>query len=234
MVPGLGFHHLPIEGGLLLDLDGAPVPDLFVGGAGDVDGVLQLAGLETLGSGQHAGHRPLHVAGPSSVEPSLPNGGHKRSVILGEPVDGRHHVGVPEIGHSAPPLSLFPHHAGLADPILVLVLQAFGLTAHLLQTFLQVVGQGHVAEAAGGVEGDDVLGVLEGVHESVLSVDDVRGIPAEGIVYNRRMPASILIPSYLRSRPGRSLPSQPSLTWRATSSSTGVLPPSGVVSRARY
>ena len=215
-----------------------PYPDLFVGGAGDVDGLIQLTGLETLGRGQHAGHRPFHVAGPSPVEPSLPNGGREGSVILGEPVDGRHHVGVTEIGHSAPPLSLFSHHAGLADPVFVLVLQAFGLTAHLRETILQVVGQGRVAEAAGGVEGNDVFGVLEGVHESVLSVDQGKDIPAERVVYNRRMPASIPIPYSravkVRVRPGRSLSSQPSLTWRVTSSSTGVLPPSGVVSRARY
>ena len=193
--PGLGFHHLPIEAGFLLDLDGASVPDLFVGGAGDVDGLFQLAGLETLGSGQHAGHRPLHVAGPPSVELSLLNGGCKGTVLFGEPIDGRHHVGVPEIGQSTPPFTLFPHHAGLAHPVLVLVLQALGPAAHLLEAVLQVVGQGHVAEAAGGVEGDDVLGVLEGVHESVLSVDDGRGIPAERLVYNRRMPASMSIPS---------------------------------------
>lgn len=81
-----------------------------------------------------------------------------------EPSVGRHHVGVGKVGQAARTVAAFADHVRLLHAGRVDVIDPLGLKVESLEHALEVIGDVDVRGRADRAEGDEVAGIVQGVH----------------------------------------------------------------------
>lgn len=126
------------------------VADFFVGGVGDVDGVLECEIGKSFGCCEYVGYRVFHVIIVVAVKLVVDNRWFEGFEVFGVLGVGWYHVSVVEIGYVIGSVVFLVDHVRFLYIVWVVVFDLFNCEFEFCEHFLVIVVDCHVGEVVGG------------------------------------------------------------------------------------